>query len=105
MTEDERLDFALAIGEAVSNAVRHGGGEQFTVRCWTDEGRITVDVTDEGAGFSRQPIKLPAGGECGGYGMSIIHKLTDEFHLLDGGRCVRLVKRMPTIRSIPNRAG
>jgi len=105
MSEQERLDLVLAIGEAVSNAVHHGGGEQFAVRCWSEDGKILVDVTDEGAGFSRRPIRLPVDGGEGGYGLSIIHKLTDEVHLLDGGRRIRLVKRLSKIRTIPNRAG
>ena len=94
MSEPERLDFLLAIGEAISNAVRHGGGATFRVRCWSADRKIVVDVIDSGNGFSRRPIKRPKNGEAGGYGMLIIHKLTDEFHLLDGGRKVRLVKHL-----------
>lgn len=105
LDEKERLDFVLAIGEAVANAVRHGGGERFSIRCWSNGGKIVVDVTDEGAGFSRPSMKVPLDGENGGYGMLIIHKLTDEVHLLNGGRRVRLVKRRPIAPAIPSRAG
>ena len=105
LSEGERLDFVLAIGEAVSNAVRHGGGDQFSIRCWTDGTTISVDVTDEGSGFRRRPVTPPEDGERGGYGMLIIHKLTDEIHLLDGGRRIRLVKRLPVEPAIPHRAG
>ena len=105
MGEEERLDFVLAIGEATSNAVRHGGGATFSVRCWSSDGTITVDVIDEGTGFARRPIKASLRGENGGYGMLIIHKLTDEVHLLNGGRRVRLVKRLSMIPAIPYRAG
>jgi serine/threonine-protein kinase RsbW len=103
--EEERLDFAFAIGEAVSNAVRHGGGEQFTVRCSTSDGKITVDVSDDGLGFAPRPLKPPPDGEIGGYGMSIIYQLTDEVHLLDAGRCIRLVKRLQLAPAMPNCAG
>lgn len=105
MDEESRLDFVLAIGEAVSNAVRHGGGETFSIRCWSNGGKIVVDVIDEGNGFLRRPIKAPLDAQNGGYGMLIIHKLTDEVHLLNGGRRVRLVKRLPEIPAIPYRAG
>jgi serine/threonine-protein kinase RsbW len=105
MSEEERIDFALAVGEVLSNAVRHGGGETFSVRCWSGDDRITVDVIDEGTGFRRSAPRLPADGETGGYGMLIIYKLTDEVHLLNGGRRVRLVKRLPATPAIPYRAG
>lgn len=105
MIEEERLDFVLAIGEAVSNAVRHGGGEKFSVRCWSSDGKIIIDVTDEGSGFPRRPVTPPVERENGGYGMLIIHKLTDELHLLNGGRRVRLVKRLAALPAIPFRAG
>lgn len=104
MKEEERLDFVLAVGEAISNAVRHGGGEEFSVRCWIDDGAISVDVIDAGPGFPSQPVEPPP-GEYGGYGMLIIYKLTDEVHLLNGGRKVRMVKRLAAIPSIPYRAG
>lgn len=105
MDDEERFDFVLAIGEAVSNAVRHGAGEKFSVRLWSNDGAITVDVVDEGNGFPRRPADAPLEGEKGGYGMLIVHKLTDEVHLLDGGRRVRLVKRLPKVRPIRYRAG
>lgn len=104
MDDEERLDFVLAIGEAVSNAVRHGAGEKFSVRVWSDDGAITVDVVDEGNGFPR-PAFVPLDVKKGGYGMLIVHKLTDEVHLLNGGRRVRLVKRLPKIRALPYRVG
>lgn len=105
MRDSERLDFVLAVGEAISNAVRHGGGEEFSVRCWIDDGTISVDVIDSGSGFPHRPVKAAAAGEHGGYGMLIIYKLMDEVHLLDGGRRVRLVKRLQEIPAIPYRAG
>ena len=103
MSDEERLDFALAAGEAISNAVRHGGGEAFSVRCWIEDGAISVDVIDAGSGFAHRPSEAPTDGEYGGYGMLIIYKLTDEVHLLNGGRKVRLVKRLGV--SLPLQGG
>lgn len=105
MRDSERLDFVLAVGEAISNAVRHGGGDEFSVRCWINDGTISIDVIDSGSGFARRPVEVPSAGEFGGYGVLIIYKLSDEVHLLDGGRKVRLVKRLQEIPAIPYRAG
>lgn len=105
MRDSERFDFVLAVGEAIANAVRHGGGEEFSVRCWIDNGAISADVIDSGSGFPCRPVEAPAAGERCGYGMLIVYKLTDEVHLLDGGRKVRLVKRLQEMPAIPYRAG
>jgi serine/threonine-protein kinase RsbW len=105
MSEQERLDFALAIGEAISNAVRHGGGDKFAVSCWSRDGKIIVDVIDEGTGFPRKLLEPPIDDGNGGYGLLIIRKLTDELHLLEGGRRVRLVKRLVEVPAIPFRTG
>lgn len=102
MSESDRTDFVLAVGEAVSNAVRHGDGDTFSIRCWSEDGNVSVEVMDAGPGFARSSIER---SQSGGYGMLIIYKLTDEVHLLHGGSKVRLVKRLPAIPEIPYRAG
>lgn len=104
-SEDERLDFVLAAGEAISSAVRHGGGETFAIRCWSNGRKIIVDVIDEGSGFASRPLQHLADDESDIYGMLIIHGLTDEVHLLNGGRRMSLVKRPAVSPAISFRVG
>lgn len=105
MSERARLDFVLAVGEATSNAVRHGGGETFSVRCYRGDGHVTVDVIDSGPGFPPRSIEPSAGNECGAYGMLVIYTLADEIHLLESGSKVRLVKRLRVRPEASYRAG
>lgn len=70
MSEEQRLDFILAVGEAISNAVRHDGGEKFSIRCWNGDGSISADVIDSGSGLSSirlatRCICSTAAAECG----------------------------------------
>jgi len=104
MSEDERLDLVLAAGEAISNTIRHGGKGCFAVRCWTSGRKIIVDVIGEGACFVSRPAES-AEGASRGFGMLIVHGLTDEVHLLDDGRRVRLVKRPAISPAISYRVG
>ena len=42
--------------EALHNALRHAGANRVVVRLSGDDGRLRIDVTDDGAGFDpRQP--------------------------------------------------
>jgi anti-sigma regulatory factor (Ser/Thr protein kinase) len=79
-------DLKLAVTEACTNSVQHAypggidGDLRLTVRVSLEPGLLTVDVTDEGAGFDPSRVSLvihegePPGG---GLGLPIIRAVTD----------------------------
>jgi serine/threonine-protein kinase RsbW len=87
--EEKRLEVALAVQEALANAVVHGceNNPSKQVRCQLQcdsQGGILVTITDPGPGFNplsltdpRQPGKLYAEH---GRGVSLIRQLMDEVH-------------------------
>lgn len=92
-------DVLMAVGEAVSNAVRHGHSgaddSSFTVGCYASAERMCVSVSDNGPGFS--PDDLPSFEDVlfleHGRGIHCIRSLMDEVSFnFDGGTTIRLVK-------------
>jgi len=50
--------------EALNNALKHAGADKVVVRIWTNDGQVTLEVTDDGCGFD------PAGANhVGGMGL------------------------------------
>ena len=75
---------AVAVGEAVANAVEHGGGPASApvwVRVTADSGSCTVRVDDGGPGPDADALasaSLPAETAVGGRGLYILTALADE---------------------------
>jgi anti-sigma regulatory factor (Ser/Thr protein kinase) len=68
---DHELDTArLLTSELVTNAVVHGQG-RITMRADLDEGRLRVEVIDEGSGFERVVRKREMSG-YGGWGLALV---------------------------------
>ncbi|MCS0634831.1 sensor histidine kinase [Streptomyces sp. LP05-1] len=73
-----RTDFVLAVCEATTNSVRHGGGAG-TLRLWAGDGAVRAEVRDGGllgdplAGRKRPDPLSPSGGR----GLWMIHELCD----------------------------
>lgn len=100
--EEKRLEIALAVQEALANAVVHGceNDPSKEVRCRLQcdaQGGILVTVTDPGPGFNplgltdpRQPGKLYAEH---GRGVSLIRQLMDEVHFQHGGGGTQITMR------------
>jgi serine/threonine-protein kinase RsbW len=92
--EEKRLEIALAVQEALANAVVHGckNDPSKEVRCQLQcdsQGGILVTITDPGPGFNpvvltdpRQPGNLYAEH---GRGVSLIRQLMDEVHVQRAG--------------------
>ncbi|WP_432981512.1 anti-sigma factor RsbA family regulatory protein [Dactylosporangium sp. CA-233914] len=89
----ERLaDFALAVNEVATNAVRHGAGHG-DARLWATDRRVICEITDPGRatdnflGFLRAD---PGGGQ--GHGLWIARQICDllEMRTGSGGTTVRL---------------
>ena len=99
--EQKRLEVALAVQEALANAVVHGCGNDPSkeVRCRMKsdpQGRIVITVTDPGPGFSPDLVADPKGRENlhadHGRGVYLIRQLMDEVHFERGANEVRMWK-------------
>jgi anti-sigma regulatory factor (Ser/Thr protein kinase) len=73
-------DVVLVVSELVSNSVRHGASEGIDVKVTARSGRIRVEVTDQGPGFS---VDDPRGE---GLGLTIVEKLADRWGMKNGRR-------------------
>jgi len=99
--EQKRLEVALAVQEALANAVVHGCGNDRSkkVRCQLKSdphGRIVIIVTDPGPGFSSDSVSDPKRNENlyvdHGRGVYLIRQLMDEVHFEHGGNEIRMWK-------------
>jgi hypothetical protein len=75
-------DVVLLVSELVSNSVRHSGAnsrsDRIDVKVSVHDGRIRVEVADQGSGFSA----LDPRGD--GLGLEIVEKLADRWGTGDG---------------------
>jgi serine/threonine-protein kinase RsbW len=99
--EQKRLEIALAVQEALANAVVHGCGNDSSkqVRCQLksgEHGRIVIIVTDPGPGFNTNSLADPKRRENlyqdHGRGVYLIRQLMDEVHFERGGNEIRMWK-------------
>ncbi len=58
--EATELDILRIASEALHNAVRHAGAAHVSVRLVTQDGTVTLDVCDDGAGFEPERSELRA---------------------------------------------
>ncbi|HEY3070255.1 MAG TPA: ATP-binding protein [Gaiellaceae bacterium] len=93
-------DLKLALTEACSNSVRHAyeeGREGIVeIRYELTDDRISVEVTDDGAGFDPEVIgRAQEALDEGGLGIAIIQAVTDELEIgtrREGGSRLRFTK-------------
>ncbi len=99
--EQKRFEIALAVQEALANAVVHGCGNDPSkqVRCQLKsdpKGRIVIIVTDPGPGFSPDLQSDPKRGENlyadHGRGVYLIRQLMDEVQFERSGSEIRMWK-------------
>jgi serine/threonine-protein kinase RsbW len=99
--EEKRFEVALAVQEALANAVVHGCGndpsKQVRCRLQSDsQGRIVIIVTDPGPGFTPEVLSDPRQGEKlyadHGRGVYLIRQLMDEVHFEQPGNEIRMWK-------------
>jgi serine/threonine-protein kinase RsbW len=96
-------DLKLALTEACSNSVRHAYDEGregvVEVRYELDDDRISVEVTDDGAGFDPDVLERAQEElDEGGLGIAIIRAVTDELDIglrAEGGSRLRFTKYFP----------
>jgi serine/threonine-protein kinase RsbW len=101
VTEECLDNIRLAVGEAASNAFRHGcgGNEVVSVRVTasTDGQTLVVEITDPGPGFDPDAVPVPDPSELqeGGLGIRFMKLTMDEVtYRFEGGTTVRLVKHL-----------
>lgn len=97
-SESEIADIRLAAGEALSNAVEHGGRVRstgFTVECSFDGEELSIEIRDSGLGFlAPQPQTAVQPDQRGrGFGIFLMRRLMDEVAFIRNGTIVRLVRR------------
>lgn len=99
--EASMFDIRVAVGEAVSNAIRHGspGGESdvVTVEVVAYEDRVVLIVRDTGAGYDGETSGSSDVYATSGRGVLFMRALMDrvEFDRMpDGGTAVTLVKHV-----------
>jgi serine/threonine-protein kinase RsbW len=99
-THEEIEDIRIAVGEAGSNAVRHGGNGdcRIGVRMEKHTNGLVVVISDQGCGFDPNAVHIPEPGELAenGRGIVFMRKLMDEvrFHFAHPGTSVELVKHL-----------
>ncbi|MCE5313781.1 ATP-binding protein [bacterium] len=103
-TRSEAQDILIAVGEAIANAIRHGclcnPEHRIAIKCVAGSRRLSIDVTDPGAGFLPDvvPDHRPDSMVEGGMGIYMMRQLVDEvLFRFDGSTTVRLVKCVNTV--------
>ncbi|MEU4224676.1 ATP-binding protein [Nonomuraea sp. NPDC026600] len=72
-------DMLLAVSEACSNAVRHGGpANRYEVTASIGAGRCDVRVVDNGVGIPSMPMTFPPPDTENGRGLLIMRSVVDE---------------------------
>jgi len=100
LSETEVADVKLAVGEAATNAVKHGsrgGLGRISVRCVADHQALTIEVSDDGPGFDRSAVPPPDWQDypTGGMGIAIMELVMDRVSFLQcSGTTVRMLKRL-----------
>jgi len=98
------LEVALALQEAMANAVLHGckHDESKSIQCWVAYDRfrgITIIVRDPGDGYDPNDLHDPCSEEnlhlTHGRGLFLIRALMDEVHFQNNGSEVHMRKANP----------
>ncbi len=96
-SRDDVSDIRLAAGEALSNAVEHGTAARssgFSVRCTFADGELTVEIRDNGAGFTLEAEDdTPLEERNRGFGIFLMRRLMDRVRFDRNGTVVRLTRR------------
>ena len=99
--DEERVE--LALQEALANAVRHGcqGDPTKQLQCIVttdDSGEVVIVVRDPGSGFDPGAVPSPLEPDrifrSSGRGIFLINQLMDEVSFAEGGREIRMRKRL-----------
>jgi serine/threonine-protein kinase RsbW len=83
-------DIELAVSEACSNVLKHGGGagQQYEVTVSVDQRRARITVSDTGGGFdvAGRAATAPDDRAEGGRGLLLMRHLVDDLNFVTEGR-------------------
>jgi len=94
VTQQDRDDVELLVGELAANAVRHANsGLAYHVEVEVEDDIVIVTVTDQGKGFAREKVALPGTARAdrradgiverlGGWGLPMVEILADRVDFL-----------------------
>jgi anti-sigma regulatory factor (Ser/Thr protein kinase) len=86
MPKERLYEASLCLSELVTNAIQHPGpGGDLALTLALEEGRLRVEVADEGEGFEPGP---PTAGDERGWGLFIVDSLSDSWGVEPGERTV-----------------
>ena len=102
LDENTLFDIRLCTEEAVRNAVVHGNrlDEKLLVKVsyWIDNGKLSIEVEDEGAGFNPDTIPDPTGNNNimkeSGRGVCLIRELMDSVEFNEKGNKIKMEKTL-----------
>ena len=104
MDEDAAEEVAIALTEAVNNAIYHGNDgvqeKPVYVRFLMDDDALRIEILDEGSGFDPDAVPDPLAEENllkpSGRGLLVMRTMMDgvEHRFLDSGTEVILLKRL-----------
>jgi anti-sigma regulatory factor (Ser/Thr protein kinase) len=82
-------EVVLVVNEIATNAVVHGGPPS-TVRAWTLDDEIVVQVADAGEGIRDVDAGriAPLPGQIGGRGLWLTRRLCDDLEVRNDGGCI-----------------
>lgn len=101
-TNEALEDIKLAVGEAVTNAIRHGNWQdaeaRIEVNATADDRALTVEITNPSEPFdhSSRPLPAPDNLQEGGLGIHFMHSCMDSVNFLftKGKATVKMVKHL-----------
>jgi serine/threonine-protein kinase RsbW len=99
LERDRAEDFAMAVNEAVTNAIRHAGGSGELAVVQDDQRRLIAEVRDHGPGVPRAGrIARPPPRAASGRGGWLIQELADRVEVRsdDRGTTVHLEMDIPS---------
>jgi serine/threonine-protein kinase RsbW len=109
---EEVMKVELAVREALANAIRHGcrndASKLVDCRVTLNAGELLIVVRDPGQGFDVRAVANPLERanlfKPGGRGVFLINQLMDGVEFTEGGRQVRMRKRLrgPVASAISN---
>lgn len=97
-----KFDIRLCVEEALINAIVHGNrrdkAKSVRISYWLKDGKLNIEVEDEGSGFDYQHLSDPTVNDNimkgSGRGVYLIRSLMDEVEYSDTGKKVKMVKRL-----------
>ncbi|MDO8585991.1 MAG: ATP-binding protein [Armatimonadota bacterium] len=99
LSESEVSDVKLAVGEALTNALKHAarpGRDRIRLRCLACPAALVLEISDQGRGFNPDTVPTPISGVLrgGGLGIHLMRSTMDEVEFTgdEHGSKVRMLK-------------